>query len=92
MIYLSEFIPHYCPSCGTPTRFQVPNNPDEGRFKALQALNCVTCGVWFQRATQKDLLRAATASGGDLLEYYVVGKIKSSKGTRRKDGEPNSQN
>ena len=71
MIYLSEFIPHYYPSCCTPTRFDRVDNPDVARFKAFQALNCVTCGVTFQRATKKDILRAATLSGWDLLDMEI---------------------
>jgi len=42
-----------------------------GKYRARQALNCKFCGVMFQFATKTDLLRAATASDVDLLEYYI---------------------
>jgi len=71
MIALYNFIPLYCPSCGTPTRLERADNPMSGKFKAHQALSCAICGVMYQLADQKDILRAATASGGDILEYFV---------------------
>jgi hypothetical protein len=36
-----------------------------------QVLNCAVCGVMFQLAEQKDVLRAATASGGIMIEDFV---------------------
>jgi hypothetical protein len=42
-----------------------------GNFKARQALSCAICGVLYQLDDQTDTLRAATASGGDLLEYFL---------------------
>jgi len=41
------------------------------KYQARQAINCSFCVVIFQLATKTDLLRAATASGGDLIEYYI---------------------
>lgn len=61
----------YCSSCGTPTRLDRVDNALAGKDKAHQALNCAVCGVMFQLAERKDVLRAATASGGDMVEYYV---------------------
>jgi hypothetical protein len=74
MIALYTFIPLYCPSCGTPTRLDRVDNALAGKYKAHQALNCPICGVMFQLAEQKDVLRAATASGGDRIEYFVTDK------------------
>ena len=71
MIALYNFIPLYCPSCGTPTRLDRVDNPMSGKFKARQTLTCAICGVIYQRAEQTDLMRAATASGGDILDYFM---------------------
>jgi transposase-like protein len=71
MLALYTFIPLYCPSCGTPTRLDRIDNILEGKYQARQALNCAICGVMFQLAEKTDILRAATASGGDMIEYFV---------------------
>ena len=71
MIALYNSIPLYCPSCGTPTRLERVDNPMSGKFKAHQALSCAICGIMYQLASQTDILRAATASGGDMVEYFV---------------------
>jgi hypothetical protein len=47
------------------------DNPMSGKFKAKQALSCAICGVMYQLADNTELFRAATASGGDLVEYFV---------------------
>jgi predicted RNA-binding Zn-ribbon protein involved in translation (DUF1610 family) len=67
-----NFLPLYCPSCGTLTRLDSASNPLAGKFKAKQAEVCATCGVMYQLVDKTDLLRAATASGGDMMEYYIV--------------------
>jgi hypothetical protein len=71
MIALYNFLPHYCPSCGTPTRLDRMDNPMKGKFKAKQALFCAIYGVMYQLADNTELFIAATASGGDLVEYFV---------------------
>ena len=71
MIALYNFIPLYCPSGGTPTRLDRVDNLMSGKFKARQTLNCPICGVIYQRAEHRDLMRAATSSGGDLLDYLI---------------------
>jgi transposase-like protein len=71
MIALYTFIPLYCPSCGTPTRLDRIDNALSGKYQAHQSQQCSICGVMFQLATKTDLLRAATASGGDLVEYFI---------------------
>ena len=71
MLALYNFIPLYCPSCGTPTRLERANNPMSGKFKAHQALDCAICGVTYQLASQQDILREATAGGGDMVEYFM---------------------
>jgi hypothetical protein len=48
-----------------------PALPEVDLDFAHQALNCVICGVMYQLASQTDILRAATASGGDMLEYFM---------------------
>jgi hypothetical protein len=71
MIALYTFIPLYYPSYGTPTRLDRIDNSLSGKYQAIQSQQCSICGVMFQLATKTDLLRAATASGGDLVEYFV---------------------
>jgi len=71
MIALYNFIPLYCPSCGTPTRLERVDNPMSGKFKAHQALSCAICGIMYQLVDNKDIFRAATTSEGDLVEYIV---------------------
>jgi hypothetical protein len=71
MLALYNFLPLYCPSCGTPTRLDRVDNPLAGKFKAKQADVCATCGIMYQLADKTDILRAATASGGDMVEYFI---------------------
>ena len=71
MLALYNFIPLYCPSCGTPTRLERADNPMEGKLKAKQALSCAICGVMYQLADNTEIFRAATASGGDLVENVL---------------------
>ena len=42
-----------------------------GKFKAKQAESCAICGIMYQLVDKTDLLRAATASDGDMVEYFV---------------------
>jgi hypothetical protein len=71
MIALYNFLPLYCLSCGTPTRLERADYPMSGKFKAKQALSCAIYGVMYQLADNTEILRAATVSGGDLVEYFV---------------------
>jgi hypothetical protein len=81
MIALYNFIPLYCPSCGSPTRLGRADNPMSGKYQAHQALTCPICGVMFQLAGKTEILRAATASGGDLVEYYIDDENEGYKDT-----------
>jgi hypothetical protein len=71
MLAIYNFVPLYCPACGTPTRLERVDNLLTGKFKARQTLSCAICGVMYQLADQKDILRAATASDGDMIEYFL---------------------
>lgn len=71
MLAFYNFISLYCPSCGTPTRLERADNPMFGKFKAKQALSCAICGVMYQLADNTKIFRAATVSGGDLVEYFI---------------------
>jgi hypothetical protein len=71
MLAILNFIPHYCPSCGTSTRLDHPDNYELTMYKAHKALECANCGAIYQLADRTDILRAATASGGDMVEYLV---------------------
>jgi hypothetical protein len=42
-----------------------------GKFKAHQALSCAICGVMYQFVGKTEMLRAATASGEDLVEFFI---------------------
>jgi hypothetical protein len=79
-IALSKFIPLYCPSCGTPTRLDRVDNALSDKYQAHQALNCPNCYVLFQLVTKTDLLRAATASGGDGVEYFITDNEEEDSG------------
>jgi hypothetical protein len=65
------FVPFYCLSCSRPTRLDRIDNVLAGKYQAHQILGCSICGIMYQLAMQVDVLRAATASGGDMLEYFV---------------------
>ena len=80
MLALYNFLPLYCPSCGTPTRLDSVDNPLTGKFKAKQADVCAVCGVMYQYADKTALLRAATASGGDMIEYFIDDEDSSEQG------------
>ena len=71
MIALYDFIPLYCPSCGNPTRLDRADNMLSGKYKAHQALRCPSCQMIYQLTDKTDLLRAATASRGDLIGYFI---------------------
>ena len=55
----------------TPIWLDRADNPMSGKFKAKQALSCAICGVMYQLADNTEIFRAATASGGDLVEYIL---------------------
>ena len=40
MLALYNFLPLYCPSCGTPTRLDSVDNPMVGKPKTRQAVLC----------------------------------------------------
>ncbi len=61
----------YCPFCGTPTRINHANIIMRRKFKAKQALSFGVCGLRYQLVENTEIFRAATASGGDLVEYFV---------------------
>ena len=71
MIALYTFVPLYCPGCGTPTRLDRVDNLDVARFNAFQALTCPICMTIYQKVRRTQALRAAVASDGDLLDYFL---------------------
>jgi hypothetical protein len=50
---------------------ELKDNPLSGKFKAKQALSCGICGMKYQLVDNIELFRAATASGGDLVEFFT---------------------
>jgi hypothetical protein len=79
-IALTKFVSLYFPTFGTPTRLDRADNALSGKYQAHQALNCPFCGVMFQLVTKTDLLRAATASGGDGVEYFITDNEEEDSG------------
>jgi hypothetical protein len=62
VIFLLNFVPFFCPSCGKPTDLEREGNPDLAAFNQYRKLVCPTCQTYYQKANQVDLLRAATAT------------------------------
>lgn len=71
MITLFNFVSRNCPACGT--RFY-PNNGSSSKitdFESFQADTCPDCSLKYQLAEQRCILRAATASGGNLVDLMI---------------------
>ena len=67
MLTILDFTPQYCPSCGAP--LHINEDPTGAfRFASYHADTCPKCGLHYQLAPQTDILRAATACGGTLIE------------------------
>lgn len=65
MIALYDFIPRYCPYCGSTT--EVMDDPGcIADFSGYFSFRCGSCGVTYQKAHTRQLLRLARESGGDL--------------------------
>jgi hypothetical protein len=71
LLALYNFLPLYCPSCGPPTRLDRADSTLAGKFKAKQADVCTTSGIIYQLADKSDILRAATASCVDMIEFFL---------------------
>ena len=62
-IWICNFPPHYCPTCGDDiTFYRRPFNTGKSFF-------CGNCNTHFQRATNTAILNAADESNGDLAQY-----------------------
>jgi rubredoxin len=73
VIALYDFIPRYCPHCGQQTGFI--NDPAHvADFSGYFSFDCVNCGLVFQKAHTRQLLRLARESGGDLHRNLVPAK------------------
>ena len=83
MLALFNYTTFYCPSCGTPTRLDCPDNKERIRFKAHKALTCGICGVMYQLADRTDIFRVATASGSDMIECFVGDDERDESGNGR---------
>jgi hypothetical protein len=81
MIALYNFIPLYCPSCDTPTCLDHADNVLRGKYQAHQAISCLICGVMYQLSTNINLLRAATSTGWDMVDYLVEHDEDEGSGT-----------
>jgi hypothetical protein len=83
MLSLLNHTPRFCPSCGTPTRLDQAGNYELEIFQAHKALNCINCEAIYQLADLTDIFRAATASGGDMVEYFVGDDGQEESGNER---------
>jgi phosphopantetheinyl transferase (holo-ACP synthase) len=54
-----NFLPLYCPSCGTPTRLDRADNPLAGKFMAKEAVSCAICGITCQLSSTSDIVGIA---------------------------------
>lgn len=65
MIALYDFVPRYCPYCGQATA--VMEDPAcVADFSSNFSFTCTGCGVVYQKAHTRQLLRLARERGGDL--------------------------
>ncbi|HEY5572351.1 MAG TPA: hypothetical protein VIK64_04970 [Anaerolineales bacterium] len=70
MIALYDFVPRYCPYCGQATA--VMDEPScVADFSSNFSFACTSCGVIYQKAHTRQLLRLARESGGDLHRNAV---------------------
>lgn len=76
MIALYDFIPRYCPHCGQQTH--LTHDPAYvADFSGYFSFDCTGCGLVFQKAHTRQLLRLARESGGDLIRNVVpVNKLQ----------------
>lgn len=83
-IALYDFVPKFCPQCGVEVKglTGVTYDPisyivlfkNDSDYKAHCSATCPSCGLKYQYAGTKDLLKAASDSGGDLEYYYQRGE------------------
>lgn len=78
MIFLTDFVPSYCPRCGTDTQLTRARNEFEIRegapradsdYRAHASHRCPKCGTHYQMASKEQLISASDASGGNLKQY-----------------------
>ena len=68
MIFLTDTIPQFCPSCGTKlTHGQSARN--EFGHKVSYACRDAACGAIYQYVATPTLIETARASGGDLAQF-----------------------
>lgn len=79
MIALYDFVPRFCPNCGTPTKLDRKATHEErmyhiepdADFKAGASHSCLNCGLHYAQAIHHEMLKCATASNSD-LHYYAT--------------------
>lgn len=62
MIALFDFVPTYCPNCGTKLNL--------GADYLRKASHTCKCGMGFQLAEHEPMIQAAEKSGGDLGNWH----------------------
>lgn len=66
MIALFDFVPEFCPHCGTAFKLTAYNRDD---YNAGASCECRSCHLSYARVGRPEMLRAATDSGSDLARY-----------------------
>ena len=78
MLCVVNFTPAYCPACGAALR--IDGDPALAfRFASYHAERCPKCGLMYQLAQTEDILRAATACGGTLINLKISDGEESEK-------------
>ena len=83
MLALYNFLPLYCPSCGTPTRLDRVDNPMSGKFKAKQTRLLVATDVLSRGIDIKDISLIINYNvPGDAEDYvHRVGRTARAEST-----------
>ena len=67
---LFNFVPRICPACGVALEINT-EAVKLAEYYVFEAAVCPGCGLKYQYVRQVDLLRAATASGGNLIDLLM---------------------
>jgi hypothetical protein len=67
MIAVFDFLPTFCPNCGTKTVYNDPLTLQD--FNAKCSFSC-KCGFAYQKADTAHILEAAEKSGGDMKQHH----------------------
>ena len=80
MIAVLNYIPYTAHLAVPPRALTAPTN----RKLPSSALSCGISGAMYQLAERTDILRAVTASGGDMVDYFVGDDEEAESGNGRR--------